>query len=209
MKKSLALLLITATLSPRVFAETTDEGCEHPFSDVSDHWAEEQICDLYEEGILEGYSERTFSPNGEVTRAEFLKIVLLNLGYTIYAVQSAGFSDVNPGDWYYQYVTFARSKGFVSGYGDGSFHPNDPITRAEALAIITEVAGFNSHDYQGFESQFSDVNSSDWFATAVAVGVDYGIVEGYGDGSFRPNSNLTRAEASVIAIRALEALYDQ
>lgn len=207
MKKLLAILLIISTFNSQAFAETTDEGCEHPFSDVNDHWAEEEICDLYEEGIIEGYSKRNFSPNGEISRAEFLKITLLNLGYTIYAVQSAGFNDVNPEDWYYQYVTFARSKGFVSGYDDGSFHPNDSISRAEALEILTKIAGINTHDYTGFEAQFSDVDSNDWFAVAVAVGVAYEIVEGYGDGSFRPNSNLTRAEASVITMRALEALY--
>lgn len=207
MKKLLASLVLTALLVLPVQAETTNTGCSHPFIDASDHWAEEAICFLYNEGIVSGYSERNFLPNNHITRAEFLKISILNLSYTVFPVQSAGFNDVNAGDWYYSYVTFAKSKGFVSGYPDGSFHPNEYITRAEALAMILQISGIIEYDIYGFESEFSDVNGTDWFATAVAVGVDYAIVEGYGDGTFRPNSRLTRAEAVVIAERVWEELY--
>ncbi len=206
MKIFLATLLFTL-LIPIAHAEITDDGCEHSFIDVDGHWAEEEICFLYSEGIIQGYSDKNFSPNNEVTRAEFLKISLLNVGYTVYAVQSASFTDVNPGDWYYQYVTFARSKGFVSGYSDGSFHPNDSITRAEAVTMIMDIAEIIDYDAYNFESRFSDVTGTDWFADAVAAATEYGIVGGYGDGTFRPYSNLTRAEASVIAERVWEELY--
>jgi hypothetical protein len=205
-KPSLLLFTFTLLVSP-TFAEVSVSSCEHPFIDVTDHWAESEICFLYNEGIIEGYSDRNFAPNEEITRAEFLKISLLNVGYTVYAVQSAGFTDVNPGDWYYQYVTFARSKGFVTGYTDGSFHPNEPITRAEALQMIMNISGIIDYDYLGAETTYTDVNGDDWFATAVAVATEYEIVEGYGDGSFRPNSNLSRAEASVIATRVWDELY--
>ncbi len=206
MKIFLATLLL-ALLAPTAHAEITDDGCEHSFIDVDGHWAEEEICFLYSEGIIQGYSDKNFSPNNEVTRAEFLKISLLNVGYTVYAVQSASFTDVNPGDWYYQYVTFARSKGFVSGYSDGSFHPNDSITRAEAVTMIMDIAEIINYEAYNFESRFSDVTSTDWFADAVAAATEYGIVGGYGDGTFRPNSNLTRAEAAVIAQRVWDELY--
>jgi len=187
-------------------AETTDSGCEHPFIDILEHWAEEEICFLYSQNDIEGYSDRNFLPDDDITRAEFLKISLLNLGYTVYAAQSFEFTDVNPGDWYYQYVTFAKSKGFVTGYSDGSFHPNDPITRAEAVVLITQIAGIIDYETSGLSS-FSDVSGDDWFAVAVAVATEYEIVEGYGDGSFRPHSNITLAEAATVAVRVWNTLY--
>ena len=203
----IATLLILAFLSSSAWAETTDLGCEHPFIDVVDHWAEESICFLYNQGVVEGHSERNFLPSEEITRAEFLKISLLNLGYTVYAVQAASFPDVNPGDWYYQYVTFAKSKGFIQGYPDGSFHPNTPITRAEAVVLITQIAGIIAYDISSTLTGFSDVNWDDWFAVAIAVATQYEIVEGYGDGSFRPHNELSRAEATVIAQNVWNALY--
>ena len=124
MNKFITLILAALFLTPLVRAETTDSGCEHPFIDILDHWAEEEICFLYSQNDIEGHSGRNFLPDEDITRAEFLKISLLNLGYTVYAAQDFEFIDVAPGDWYYQYVTFAKSKGFVTGYSDGSFHPN-------------------------------------------------------------------------------------
>lgn len=183
------------------------EDCTATFIDIDEHWAEEEICFLYNEGVVEGYSDRNYKPDGNVTRAEFLKISLLNLGYTVYSVQSASFSDLTPGDWYYPYVTFAKSKGFVSGYQDGTFHPNEAITRAEAVTMITRIAGIIDYDVSNTIVHFYDVDSYDWFIQAVAVALEYDIIEGYGDGSFRPNNWLTRAEAAVIAVKTWEALY--
>ncbi|MFA6024525.1 MAG: S-layer homology domain-containing protein [Candidatus Gracilibacteria bacterium] len=206
MKKLLSTLLFTL-LIPTASAELTVSGCEHPFIDIAGHFAEDEICFLYQNGVVEGYSERNFSPDTEVTRAEFLKISLVNLGYTVYSVQSASFTDIAPGEWYYPFVTFARSKGFVSGYNDGSFHPNAPITRAEALSMAIQVAGITDYEVYNFESRFSDVSGDDWFAAAVMVGIEYGIIEGYGDGSFRPHNNSTRGEASVLSERIWKELY--
>lgn len=203
---SFITLLVTITL----FAQTSyaASSCSHPFIDLSEHWAEEEICELYAQGIVEGYSERNYLPKQEVTRAEFLKISLLNLGYKVYAVQSASFSDVENGAWYYTYVTFAKSKGFVSGYSDGTFRPDALITRAEAVVMIMQMAGIVDYSSFGFEPRFSDLTSAtDWFAPAVNLATDYGIIEGYGDGSFRPYANLSRAEAAVIAVRVWENLY--
>lgn len=208
MKKILAsLLLCTFAFSSGVVAETTDSGCEHPFIDITGHWAEESICFLYTQDTVEGYSERNYAPDEDVTRAEFLKISLRELGYNVFAVQAYTFTDTNPGDWYYQYITFAHWRGFVSGYDDGSFHPNDPITRAEATVMIMDIAGIIDYDVSDTITSYYDVNADDWFAYAIAVATDYEIIEGYGDGSFRPDDELTRAEAAVIAERVWVTLY--
>ena len=103
-------------------------------------------------------------------------------------------------------MTFAKSKGFISGYSDGSFHPNDPITRAEAVVMITQIAGIIDYDTASLSS-FSDVTGTDWFAAAVALATEYEIVEGYGDGTFRPYSNISRGEAATVAVRVWYTLY--
>ena len=215
MIKFLSTLLAFTLLAPLALASTeltyytTPTGCQHPFIDILDHWSEEEVCFLYDQEVVQGHSERNYLPNSNVTRAEFLKISLLNLGYVIYAVQSADFTDVNPGDWYYQYATFARSKGFVSGYDDGSFLPNNDITRGEAIVMTLDIAGIIAYGTSDTINRYYDVSTSDWFAPAVAVATDYGIIEGYGDGSFRPHDQITRAEAAVIAQRIWNYLnYD-
>jgi hypothetical protein len=185
---------------------TADSGCEHPFIDIVDHWSEDAVCRLYNLGVVEGRNERNFYPNDNVTRAEFLKISLLNLGYNV-SSSGTDFSDVKSGSWYYRYVTFAESKGFVDGYKDGTFRPNEDISRAEAVVLIMKMARISSVNTSSTTNRFSDVDSDDWFASAVAVAVGNGIVEGYGDGSFRPKSKLSRAEAASMAAKVNESLY--
>lgn len=206
MKKLLATSLLAALLTSTAQAQTTGSGCEHPFTDVDGHWAEEEICTLYSQGVIQGYSDKVFAPNTRITRAEFLKMVLEYKGYSVYSVQSAAFTDTIPGDWYYQYVTFAHSKGFISGYSDGSFHPNEEITRAEAVELVMNEAGISTYDTSDLYHTFTDVHETDWFNTSVAAATSLGIISGYGDGTFRPTNDLTRAEAAVVVERAWENL---
>lgn len=206
MKKLLAILAFSSLLTTTAAAETTPTGCSHPFTDVVSHWAEEEICTLYTQGVIEGYADKSFLPNNRVTRAEFLKMVLEYKGYRVYSVQSASFTDLQPGDWYYQYVTFAHSQGFISGYSDGSFHPNESITRAEAVTLVMKEAGIIAYDTSNLFHTFTDIHESDWFAISVAAATDKGIIQGYGDGTFRPYDDITRAEAAVVVERAWETL---
>lgn len=208
MKKTLSIFFILFFLTPRTQAITTSSGCEHAFLDLQGHWAEDAVCALYQNQVVQGYSEKNFAPNSTITRAEFIKIVLKGLNYNVYSIQSAAFTDTEPGDWYYSYVSFAHSKGFIDGYSDGSFHPNAPITRAEAIQILINTAGFlGAYASSEVNHMFNDVDGNDWFATAVAIGIDYELIKGYGDGSFRPHNDMTRAEASVLIEKAMTTLY--
>ncbi len=156
MRKLLAAAITFALLIQPALASvtyyTTSEGCSHPFIDMVEHWAEQEVCYLYSQNVVQGHSERNFNPNDYITRAEFLKISLLHLGHNVYSVQSAEFDDIEPGDWYYRYITFARSKGFVSGYNDETFRPNDNITRGEAIVMIMAIAGIST-----YESSYSTI----------------------------------------------------
>lgn len=95
-----------------------------------------------QKNILQGFSDNTFRPENEVSRAEFLKIVLLQKYSPEEITQAtnspAVFSDVSPSDWFYPYVQFAQQKGIIKGYADGIFKPHDPVTFGEGSKIIVE-----------------------------------------------------------------------
>ena len=206
MKNLLASLLILFSFAPTSFAFTTNAGCSHSFDDTVNHWAEAEICELSSIGLLEGYSERNFAPNENMTRAEFVKIMVESQSYNVYAVQSAAFTDTDPSDWFYAVVSFAHSKGLVSGYNDNSFKPNNDISRAEAIELLVNASGYSDADTTDLNHSFYDVDGDDWFAVALAIGLENDIVQGYGDDSFRPNNPITRAEACVMLSRALDTI---
>lgn len=185
-----------------------EEECAHPFDDTRSHWAEESICALYSAGVVEGRSGSEYEPNMSVTRAEFLKIALLNAGLTVTADASYTYTDVDESDWYYEYVTYATAEGYVEGYDDGSFRPNSAINRAEAMSILMNIAGVVMYDVMEDDIEFDDVDVDDWFAWAVVAATDENIVEGYDDDTFRPGNNITRAETAVIARRAWFVYYE-
>ncbi len=128
------------------------------------------------------------------------------MGYNVYAVQSAAFTDTPTSAWHYAVVSFAHSKGLVSGYSDNSFHPDSPITRAEAVELLVNASGQSHADTTNLNHQFYDVNGEDWFATSLAIALENDIVEGYGDDSFRPNNSISRAEACVMMVKALRTI---
>ncbi len=203
----------TAVLSKKSSSTSTDgedvsEDCSSSFDDIYGHWAEGYIEELYCRGVISGKSEESFAPNDNITRAEFLKIALLNAGYDVSGSTDSDFSDVSSGDWFYEYVSFATENEFTEGYDDGTFKPNDSINRAEAIVILMRIADEKiTEEYSGDED-FSDVSSDDWFAEAVGLAYETGITEGYSDGTFRPANNISRAEVAAIAVRAYSEFYE-
>ncbi len=109
------------------------------------------------------------------------------------------FSDVSPNDWYFDYVSSMSNRGIMSGYGDKSFKPNQPITRAEfvkTLLTAQEKIGVNYSEFNNDgATNFVDVDTYHWFFDYVNKASANGIVEGYQDRSFKPNNTITRAEA--------------
>ncbi|MEK9159630.1 MAG: S-layer homology domain-containing protein [Patescibacteria group bacterium] len=183
-----------------------EDDCNDPFDDTNNHWAEESICALYSAGVVEGRSHDEYEPNMSVTRAEFLKIALLNAELTVTENDNYGYTDVDSDDWFYSYVTYATGEGYTEGYYDNSFRPNDSINRAEAMTILMRIAGVPEDEE--VDSDFEDMDGDEWFAWAVMEAVDEHIVEGYDDGEFKPENYITRAETAVIARRAWYVYYE-
>ncbi|MFH0820197.1 MAG: S-layer homology domain-containing protein [Candidatus Peregrinibacteria bacterium] len=174
------------------------------FVDMTDHWAETYIQNLYQKGIVNGKTATRFDPNGEITRAELTKIAVNAFGYTVPAtVTEKPFRDVTVGAWYAPYLSVARQEGIASGFSDG-FHPNEFVDRAAALKILIEASGLPK--LTDIELPFSDVPSSVWFYSYVASAVGHNIVSGYADGTFKPDHFITRAEVSKIVVKLRELL---
>lgn len=176
-------------------------------TDIDGHWSEEYVCNLYDRDVVKGRSSTHFYPDSTTTRAEFLKMVLLDAELDTYSVSHIYYSDVSSSDWYYSYVTYATDEGYVDGYSDGTFKPNQIITRAEALVILMRVADQDNFDYDESDIDFWDVDVDDWFAYAVVIATQDDLVDGYGDDSFRPNGAITRGEAAKILDLAYEEYF--
>ena len=176
-----------------------------PFQDILESWARDAINDLYTRNVIEGRSSNSYEPELRITRAEFLKISLLNSGFEIGNYEEEPFSDVESENWFGTYVSFAYKNGFVLGYEDLTFKPNEFINRAEAIELIMRINGKNSTDVRGEESSFSDVTDTDWYWNAVVQASLDGILSSFEDGTFNPTEMLTRAEAADLAQKCYDA----
>lgn len=189
-------------------AEDYDADCSDPFTDTAGNFAEISICLLYDDEIVNGATSSTYEPSRAITRAEFLKIALLNAGFTVTADTSVSYDDVDSSDWYYSYITYATAEGYVEGYDDGDFRPNAEINRAEAMIMMMRIAGVDEYDVDDSDINFNDVDDSDWYAWAIVEADTEGISEGYSDGTFKPGNDITRAEVAVIARRVWYVYFE-
>ena len=148
-----------------------------------------------------GYPDGSVHPNGEITRAEVAAIFFRLLRDD---VRSANFTTYNPytdvsaDKWYNNPISTMSRLGIIKGYPDGTFRPNDPITRAEFAAI---AARFDEHKAAKLAS-FTDIYGH-WAVSEISLAYENGWIKGYNDGTFRPNRNITRAEAMALINRVL------
>lgn len=187
--------------------------CSDSFVDTKGEWHEDIICRAKTAGWVNGYSDYVFGPDGDITRAEWVKVLTKVFGMDEDDIGglSTDFLDVSSSDWYYSYVLLAEDADTIRTRDSGYyFNPNDPITRADAILWAIRMAGQSTYSYD-IESTFSDVENEDYFAYALSIAnstevdtaddLDQPIVEGYTDGTFGPYKNIARSEAMAIATR--------
>lgn len=148
-----------------------------------------------------GYPDGTVQPEGEITRAEACTIffrLLTDSSRDYYFARTNDYSDVNRGDWFNNAISTLSNAGIVTGYNDGTFRPNQPITRGEMAKIIANFANLSKGG-----KTFSDL-SGHWSKTYVELAAGNGWIAGYPDGSFRPDQKITRAETVTMINRVLE-----
>lgn len=155
---------------------------------------------------LNGYPDGTVGPERNITRAEAVVIFfrLLDDDAKTTATMSQVFPDVADGDWYSHQINYMASLGIVVGYPDGTFRPDAPITRAEFAAIISRFDNL----ILTTGTAFSDVSEDHWAIQYINSDYIKSWIEGYGDYSFKPEQNITRAETVKIVNTMLTRLPD-
>ncbi|WP_339289942.1 S-layer homology domain-containing protein [Paenibacillus sp. FSL E2-0201] len=194
LKKTIVFMLIVCLTSlpfGTIFASKA--------SDIQGTWAEAQITKWMEKGLVSGYPDGDFKPDHSITRAEL--VVLINKSFGFVKTEEHSFKDVKASDWYYSGLLVANAAGYIQGYSDGSFGPNKKVTRQEFAVIISKLLALSSSDSA---NKFSDTSASPvWSKGAIGSVYDKGIMSGYSDNTFHPESFATRAEAIVILDRSL------
>ena len=165
------------------------------FSDVpTTHWAYEATEKLAAAGIINGVGDGTFNVDGNVTRAEFAKMIVAAMGIEATGTESA-FEDCGADDWYTTYVIAATEAGYVKGISENYYGAEELISRQDICTILGRILTAESETV----AEFTDADQiADYAAQYVNALVEMGIVNGYEDGSFRPEVNATRAEAAKI-----------
>lgn len=175
------------------------ETRETQYSDLENYeWAKNSIIKLSKLGIISGYSDGSYRPQNEVTRAELSKIIYLTIGLGRVDDESV-FDDVESGAWYADYVNALYQAGIINGTGERVFSPDEKVTRQDICTILYRALrykGFMKTDSE-YQNSFSDREKIDEYAReAVDRLTEAQIITGFDDGSFRALKTCSRAEAA-------------
>lgn len=172
------------------------------FSDVStDHWFYDTVMLLYRTGVVNGFGDGTFRPGASVTRAEAATLIVRGFNWPLISPSQPTFLDLPRTHWAYAYVETARQHWVVMGYDDGTFRPEDPVKRAELVAMVIRAGGWPPLMRE--EPTFTDVPADFWGYGYVESASAHSLIAGYGDGTFRPLNKTSRAEAATVVARLL------
>lgn len=183
----------------------TDSRQSETFTDIANHWAKDYVNAMADNGIFKGYGDGTFLPDKALTRQEMAVTVVRVLGIE----GELGKADINSfsdddkiASWAKDYVYLLVSRSIFAGYADGSFGPDDLITREQFALVLSRISVPQATE--DFVLSFADNDSiSSWAKDAVREMAYLKIVTGYEDNTFRPANSLTRAEACTMIYRYL------
>lgn len=200
---ALLALCIVFSLVPTALAEKADD-----FTDVSrSDWYYQFVDYVTSKGYFNGVADKTFAPADNMTRAMFVTVLFRFDGAKGDRSQSA-FTDVAPGEWYTDAINWAAANRIVDGVGDGKFAPNDPITRAQMCTMIERYLALYKKAWKvtlpetGSVSVMVDENAIPAYALAAVKQCQrHGLVNGFEDGTFRPNDLSTRAQVAAVIYR--------
>ncbi|GMK43942.1 hypothetical protein PghCCS26_10690 [Paenibacillus glycanilyticus] len=175
-------------------------GNSASFQDTASHWASKDLSLGTKLGIINGYPDGSFRPDASVTRAEFSTLVVKAFALRL---ENGGkeFEDTQT-SWARDSIGILAYYGVISGYPDGTFHPDQKITRAEMVAILSKILILQSNS--GEANTFIDVTPQYWANTMIEEAAAAGIIQGKGENRFAPNDNLTRAEALTVILRVMK-----
>ncbi|AWB46455.1 hypothetical protein DCC85_21305 [Paenibacillus sp. CAA11] len=179
------------------------------FADMEKHWAKSDAELLASKLIVNGRAAQSFAPGSDVTRAEFAALLVRALGYAEQAPVAA-YNDVRPGDWYYGAIGAAQRLQLIFGTGEGSFLPQEKVTREQMAEMVARALAAAGADVQAdveVLSRFKDAGTAaSWSKEALAKAAAAGILQGTADGMLFAHDPATRAQAVVMVKRLLQYL---
>lgn len=182
------------------------------FSDIKDHWAEDDIQFVAARGLLVGIGNGSFSPDGAMTRGMFVTALGRLADIDPAGCQSGTFTDVKADAYYAPYVEWANQNNIVNGTGDGQFSPDQSITREQMAAILVNYAKATGLTLPKVHEENTFADSADistWAKDAVKSTQMAGVLVGKGNNHFDPQGTATRAEVAAMLRRFLELMIDQ
>ena len=213
-KKRILSLLMVLTLFISLLPHAAAVSARD-FTDISeDDWCFEYVDYVTSQGYFLGTTDTTFSPNRSMTRAMFVVVLSRYDGARVNNSQSA-FTDVEPGAWCAGAINWAAANGIVGGYEDGTFRPDQPVTRAQMCAIMDRYVEYycDEHDVtvaaKGSVSTLADQSQIPSYAVgSVRDCQRWGLINGYADGTFRPQAESSRAHVAAVIYRLAFLLDD-
>ena len=166
-------------------------------SDIQGHWAEDSISNLVDKGVLNGYPDGSFHPDQSITRAELAKT--LAVAYKFQASNKKGQFPDTKEHWAKAYISALADNQIITGYPDGTFKPEAPITRAEIVAMLTRLLKIGSAEEQytmDFVPSFPDLEKDYWAFHQIELAFRLGILPGYFQPEFRPSRLASRADTA-------------
>jgi len=182
-----------------ILNDASDQGAA-PFDDIKNIEAEEYIRHLHDAGIINGRSGNLFEPNATITRAEFMVLVVKALKFNDTADNVNSYSDIN-NHWAKSTILTAAKHGLISGYGDGTIRPDNPITVAEVSAVIAKAFTFKTSR----NGIYSKLQQNKWYSSYIKKMFDTGILN-VNDSiykNFDEQSLINRANCAMMVSRAL------
>ena len=190
-------------VEPEGIASVVCSGEELSYVDV-EQWYHDAVDFVINKGMMSGNGDGTFAPEAELSRAMLVQI-LYNIEGKPEVETEKSFCDVAEDDWYYNAVMWAAENGIVLGNADGTYAPNDNVTREQMVTILYRYA--DSPEVEDGEITFADAADIDEYAqAAVAWAVAEGVVKGVGDNKFNPDGNSTRAETAQVMLNYFGAV---
>ena len=191
--------LISTLALGMILSTTLSVHADNKVKDIDGHWANKQISKFIENSYANGYEDNTFRPDEQITRAEFVKLVNKYFGFNNKGISN--FKDINPKDWYYNDICIAIKAGYINGYEDNTFRPDNQITREEAAKIIVSIKNQQDNTYDKLNT-FPDKNLvSNWAKPYIEGAIEQGYLKGDDLKNIRPTNRITRAESVTLLSR--------
>jgi hypothetical protein len=201
MNKKLIFVLSIFVVS--IFAMSVQAEVIQTFDDVdSNHQYFKPIKFLKDNNVVIGFGDGTFHPDQAITRAEFMKIIILGSRLDIPKAITSPFSDVKLGEWYTDFIVFGAEKGYIQGYSDQTFRPDQAINKVEALKILGELVmwNFDSFDKSKVQNPFADTDINEWYGKYLAYAIDKNLLDD-NEKNYQPGTPITRGQMTEYIFR--------